>query len=112
MSKDNFGFSQKQLREILLDEGTPYIQMPGDGPLLVIKAQGEGHWIGHDTIFYVEEVPAKPEVKKGTALIRAKFNEYFEDVWGWEPDEYPDKTFVEALWEAYQAGVELATDNR
>lgn len=58
MDKSNYnhGFSQNRLREILVDEGTPLIQTPGDGPLLVIKCQGDGHWIGDHTVFYTEVV--------------------------------------------------------
>lgn len=100
--ENNFGFSQEKLREILVDEGIPLIQMPDGGPLLVIKCKGEGHWINDDTIFYVEEVPPGPKPR----TLRDKFNDFFEDLTGYEPSDYPDKQYVEDLWDSYQAGAE------
>lgn len=100
--ENNFGFSQEKLREILVDEGIPLIQMPDGGPLLVIKCKGEGHWINEDTVFYVEELPPPPKPR----TLRDKFNDFFEDLTGYEPSDYPDKQYVEDLWDAYQAGAE------
>lgn len=102
MSKNNHGFSQKELREIYVDEGIPFIQMPGDGPLLVIKCQGEGHWIGESTVFYTEEVPPGPKPR----TLRDKFNDFFEDMTGYEPSDHPDKQYVNDLWDAFEAGAE------
>lgn len=100
--EDNFGFSQEKLREIYVDEGIPFIQMPDDGPLLVIKCQGTSGWINDDTLFYVEEVPPGPKPR----TLRDKFNDFFEDLTGYEPSDHPDKQYVEDLWDAYQAGAE------
>lgn len=100
--ENNFGFSQEKLREILVDEGIPLIQMPDGGPLLVIKCKGEGHWINEDTVFYVEELPPPPKPR----TLRDKFNDFFEDLTGYEPSDHPDKQYVEDLWDAYQAGAE------
>lgn len=58
---ENYGFSQKELRRIHVEEGTPYIQLK-DGTVLVIKTEGNGYWIGEDTVFYVEvHTPAPVE---------------------------------------------------
>lgn len=100
--EENFGFSQEKLREILVDEGIPLIQMPDDGPLLVIKCKGEGHWINDDTVFYVEEVPPGPKPR----TLRDKFNDFFEDLTGYEPSDHPNEVYVEDLWAAYEAGAE------
>lgn len=97
---DNFGFSQERLREMYVDDGTPLIQMPDGGPLLVIKCKGEGHWIGEHTVFYVEEVPPPPKPR----TIRDEFNDFFEDLTGYEPSNHPDKVYVEDLWAAFEAG--------
>lgn len=100
MSKNNHGFSQDQLREIYIDEGTPYIQMP-DGTVLVIKCQGPCEWVTPATIFYVEVESKKP---RREMTSRERFNEYFEDETGWGPSDHPDKRYVEALWDAWCAG--------
>lgn len=100
--ENNFGFSQARLREIYIDEGIPLIQMPDGGPLLVIKCKGEGHWIGSDTVFYVEELPPLPRPR----TLRDKFNDFFEDLTGYEPSDHPDKQYVNDLWDAFEAGAE------
>lgn len=101
-AQHNHGFSQKRLREIYVDEGIPLIQMPDDGPLLVIKCKGEGHWINDDSVFYVEEVPPGPKPR----TFRDKFNDFFEDLTGYEPSDHPNEVYVEDMWAAYQAGLE------
>lgn len=98
----NHGFSQRQLREIYVDDGTPFIQMPDGGPLLVIKCKGEGPWIGDHTVFYTEVVQPGPKPR----TLRDKFNDFFEELTGWDPSEHPDKQYVDDLWDAFEAGAE------
>lgn len=100
--ENNFGFSQEKLREIYVDRGVPLIQMPDGGPLLVIKCQGSGHWISDDTVFYVEEVSPGPM----TRTLRDKFNDFFEDLTGYEPDDHPDQQYVEDMQDSFMAGAE------
>lgn len=35
---------------------------------------------------------------------REKFDEYFEDLTGWEPSAHPDAQYTEDLWETWKAG--------
>lgn len=41
---------------------------------------------------------------------REQFNEYFEDHTGWDPSEYPNKSYVEDLWDFFQRGFDLGKE--
>lgn len=38
--------------------------------------------------------------------LRDKFNDFFEDLTGYEPDDHPDKQYVEDMQDAFIAGAE------
>lgn len=38
--------------------------------------------------------------------LREKFNDFFEDLTGYEPSGHPNEVYVEDMWAAYQAGAE------
>lgn len=40
--------------------------------------------------------------------LREKFNEYFEEHTGWDPAEYPNKSYVADLWDFFERGWEEA----
>lgn len=37
---------------------------------------------------------------------RELFNDFFEDLTGYEPSDHPDKQYVNDLWDAFEAGAE------
>lgn len=84
-----YGFSQKYLHFLSTKCNTKIFWQ--EEKCYVIHKDGEVYWL---TIL--------KEEKKMTS--RESFNEYFEEHTGWDPSDYPNKSYVEDLWDFWQAG--------
>lgn len=97
-----YGYTQKELRFLYVDCGAKvfwgndnvgYV-IHDNGPVNPLRPDLSGFWLS--------------KLEETKLSKREQFNEYFEEHTGWDPSEYPNKSYVEDLWDFFQQGYDHA----